>query len=169
MRQDGAAYALVQFSPYVGQFGVLAGSGRADAGLGYGMVLGYRAIVRGSTSVALEVSHEASVHRNSLAGTASHANRAGLGLRASLHSDEKLQPFVSAGAALYTLRFDDMPTKFDLSGPGAFVAGGVDYSFSSRFTARAELSLGLWEAADETGGGGLAATITLGTGAAFSF
>jgi hypothetical protein len=174
MGLGGAGYALVQFNPYVGQLGVLAERKRAGAGLGFGIVCGYRMIVRGATAIGLEVVVDASEHTNDISHTAAHATRTGVGLRASFRADEALQPFVSAGGGQYALRSDGMPSKFDLAGPGVFVGGGLDYSPPSpsqrgRFFARAELSLGLWGAVDEVGGGGLAGTVTLGLGAAVSF
>ena len=165
----GAAYALVQFNPYVGQLGVLAESKRADAGLGFGVVCGYRLTVRGTTAVGLEVSYDASEHTNEISQTGARASRTGLGLRASLHADEKLSPFLAAGVGLYAIDFGDLPPKYDLSGSGVFLGGGADFSPSSRFSMRGELSLGLWEATDELGGGGIAATLTLGLGAVVSF
>lgn len=166
---EGAAYALVQFNPYVGHLGVVAERKRADAGLGYGLVCGYRMTVRGTTVLALEAGFDASEHENEVSRTGAHATRVGLGLRASFRGDERLQPFMTAGAGRYALDFDDMSPEYDLSGLGVSFGGGVDFSPSRRFSARGELSMGLWEAADEFGGSGLAATVTFGLGAMVSF
>jgi hypothetical protein len=169
MRQSGAAYALVQLNPYVGQLGVLAEGKRADAGMGYGLVCGYRFKVRGTTAFGLEIAHEASNHTNEVSGTEARAKCTGMGLRASLRADENLSPFVAVGVGGYSLDSIELPPEYDLSGAGVTVRSGAEYSPSRRFSVRTELSVGVWEAADEVGGKGLAATVTIGVGAAVSF
>jgi opacity protein-like surface antigen len=169
MWQGGAVYAAVQLAPYVGQFGVIAERDRADTGNGVGIVAGYRSPLTGSASLGFEIIVEQSSHRNDAAATDATATRALAGVRFSTKMDEKLNPFVMAGGGIYSLAFDGLDTKYHLSGLGFAIGGGVEYAPNPTFTLRAEIDAHVWAAAEESGHGGVAETLTFGLGAGVSF
>lgn len=169
LRNAGPVYVLVHLSPYVGQLGAIAETRRADAGSGYGAVLGYRIPAAGATVLGFEILREASGHWNSNSDVAAAATRTCLALRANFRADSKVQPLAVAGGGLYAVEFEGLDPRFDISGPGFLLGGGVDFAPSRRFSARVELSLHVWAAAEESGGGGLAGTLAFNLGAALSF
>ncbi len=71
----GPVYALVELSPYVGQLGVLSDYRRADAGTGFGVVVGYRKPMRNARALGFEVAYGRSGHRNESARTDAVATR----------------------------------------------------------------------------------------------
>ena len=166
---EGPMYGLFQLSPYVGQFGVISDTGRADAGVGLGAVLGYRIPVKGTAAFGFELSYGLSEHWNASSSVGASATQAGLGLRAAFRMDETLNPFATAGLGYYTMGFEGLDPRFDVSGFGGYIGGGMDMSSPERLSVRAEARLHIWEAADSTGGGGLAETLTVNLGAAWSF
>ena len=169
LRSQGPFYGLIGLSPYVGQLGILSEKERADSGRGYGAVLGYRVPLRGATCLGIEFMYERSQHWNVSSDVEAVATRSGLALRMSFRMDEKVHPFAMAGGGLYRLEFDQLDPRFDLSGPGVFFGGGVDFSAAARLAVRAEMCLHIWDAAEESGHGGTAGTFTVGLGAAVSF
>ena len=169
LRSSGPLYGLVQLSPYVGQFGVPADAGRADTGMGYGVVFGYRVPFSGANALGFEVIYEGSSHRNEASDVDASATRIVAGVRASFRMDERTVPFAVAGVGRYSLEFDTLDPRFNLSGLGVMLGGGLNITPSPRFSFRAELALHLWDAAEESGHGGLAETLAVALGAAFSF
>lgn len=169
LRSSGPLYGLVQLSPYVGQFGLPADAGRANAGMGYGVTVGYRVPFSGENAIGFELIYEASGHDNEASGVDASATRIVAGLRANFGMDERMVPFAVAGIGRYSLEFDGLDPKFDLSGLGVMFGGGVNISPSPRFSFRAEIALHLWDAAEESGNGGLAETLAVAFGTAFSF
>ncbi len=169
MRGAGPFYLLVQASPYVGHFGVTAEGNRADAGTGFGAVVGRRTVRGMSRMTGFEAFFESSGHYNPHSGVDGTATRAGIGLAVSFRPDEKLQPFVLAGAGYYMLRFEELDPKFDITGPGGYLGGGLDIVAARRFTVRAELRVHVWSAADGSGSGGVAGTTTFALGVATAF
>jgi opacity protein-like surface antigen len=169
LRSSGPLYGLVQLSPYVGQFGAPADAGRADAGMGFGAVFGYRVPLSGAKTLGFELMYEASSHNNEASGVDANATRIVAGLRANFKMDERTVPFVVAGVGQYSLEFEGLDPKFNLSGLGVMFGGGVNISPSPRFSFRAEVALHLWDAAEESGNGGLAGTLAVMLGTAFSF
>jgi opacity protein-like surface antigen len=166
----GAAYALVQLNPYVAQLGVLSEYERADSGLGFGVVAGYRVPMSNAKALGFELAYERSGHTNEDAAVDATATRLVVAARLNLKMDEKFTPFAVAGAGIYKLEFDGMDPKFNLSGPGVMIGGGVDYSPKSNFSFRAELGMHIWAAEEEgTGHGGTAETLAIGLGASVSF
>ena len=166
----GPFYALAQFSPYVGQFGVLADWDRADAGYGLGALFGYRLPLNNAFALGLEVQYEFSEHKNPSAGVDAHHTRYGGAVRATFNFDRKLRPFGVVGGGEYRMEFDSVDPKFFLRGLGVFLGGGVDYVHSGQLAIRGEMTIHIWDAA-EIGydKGGTATTLFLGAGAAFSF
>lgn len=169
LRGEGPLYGMLQLTPYVGQFGVVSDTGRADDGVGLGAVFGYKMPFRGTAVLGVEVSYGLSQHWNASSSVGASATQAGLGLRAAFRMDGMLNPFATAGLGYYTMAFDNLDSKFDLSGLGGYVGGGVDVSSTKALSIRTEAKLHLWEAADSMGGGGLAETLTVSLGAAWSF
>lgn len=171
LRAEGPTYALFQFSPYVGQFGVLKDYSRADSGVGIGFVGGYRKPLSGAKALAIEVSYGWSFHTNESSEVDATATRLIGAARLNMRMDQKLTPFAVAGGGIYKLEFDGLDEKFNLSGLGVMFGGGVDYAPKTSFSVRAELGLHIWDAAEESasGGGGSATTLMLGIGAALSF
>ena len=169
LRSEGPIYGLVQFSPYVGQYGVPADAGRADAGMGYGAVLGYRVPFSGTNALGFEIMYETSSHYNEASGVDAGATRIVAGLRANFKMDERTVPFAVAGVGMYSLEFDGLDPKFNLSGLGIMLGGGLNVSPSPRFSFRAEVARHLGDAAEESGNGGLAETLAVAFGTAFSF
>lgn len=169
LRVKGPVYALVTLSPYVGQLGVLSDYERADAGMGWGLAVGYRMPMGGAKALALEVIYEQSSHTSDATGFDATATRIVAASRLSMKMDEKLMPFAVVGGGFYDLEFDGMPSEYNLSGLGVMVGGGVDYSPSPGFLIRAEVDVHVWGAAEESGSGGTAQTVTLVIGAAVSF
>lgn len=169
LRSSGPLYGLVQLSPYVGQFGAPADAGRADSGMGYGAVLGYRVPLSGANTLGFELIYETSSHNNEASGVDASATRIVAGLRASFKMDERMVPFIVAGVGQYSLKFDTLDPKFNLSGLGVMLGAGLNISPSPRFSFRVEVALHLWDAAEESGNGGLAETLAVALGTAFSF
>ncbi len=169
LRTKGPVYALAQFSPYVGQLGVLSDYERADAGMGYGVVFGYRMPMGGAKALSFEAIYEQSSHTSDATGRDATATRIVAASRLSMKMDDKLMPFVVAGGGMYALDFDGLPSEYNLSGLGVMLGGGVDYSPSPGFLIRAEVDVHVWGAAEESGSGGTAQTLTLVVGAAVSF
>ena len=171
LRAKGPTYALFQFSPYVGQFGVLKDCSRADSGIGIGFVGGYRKPLKGAKALALEVSYGWSFHTNESSEVDATATRLIGAARLNMRMDQKLTPFVVAGGGIYKLEFDGLDEKFNLSGLGVMFGGGVDYAPKTSFSVRAELGVHIWDAEETgaSGGGGSATTLMLGVGAAMSF
>ena len=170
LRAEGPLYGLVQFSPYVGQFGTPADAKRADSGMGYGLTVGYRVPFSGASALGFEFIYESSGHRNEASDVDARATRIVAGARLSLKMDEKIVPFAVAGLGSYSLKFDGLDSEYDLSGLGVMIGGGINVSPSPRFSFRSELALHLWDAAEEgSGHGGMAETLALALGAAFSF
>ncbi|MHC4501970.1 MAG: outer membrane beta-barrel protein [Planctomycetota bacterium] len=170
LRAEGPTYALFQFSPYVGQFGVLKDYNRADSGVGIGFVGGYRKPLSGAKALAFEVSYGLSFHTNESSEVDAKATRFIGAARLNMRMDQKLTPFAVAGGGIYKLEFDGLDEKFNLSGMGVMFGGGVDYAPKTSFSVRAELGLHIWDAEEEaSGGGGSATTLMLGIGAALSF
>ena len=166
----GAAYALVQLNPYVAQLGVLSDYERADSGLGFGVVAGYRLPMSNAKALGFEFVYERSGHTNEDAAVDATATRLVAATRLSLKMDEKFTPFAVAGAGIYKLEFDGMDPNFNLSGLGVMIGGGVDYSPKSSFSLRAELGMHIWAAEEEgSGHGGTAETFAIGLGASMSF
>ena len=166
----GAAYALVQLNPYVAQLGVLSDYERADSGLGFGVVAGYRFPMANAKALGLELAFERSGHTNEDAAVDATATRFVAAARLNLKMDEKFTPFAVAGAGIYKLEFDGMDPKFNLSGLGVMIGGGVDYSPRPSFSLRAELGIHIWAAEEEgSGHGGTAETLAIGLGASVSF
>jgi hypothetical protein len=89
--------------------------------------------------------------------------------RLNLAMNRKLNPFVVAGGGSYMLDFAEINPRFDLTGPGFMLGGGVDYVPQPAFSVRAELCVHVWEAYEESGDGGVAETLALALGAALSF
>lgn len=169
LRFRGPMYALVQFEPYVGQMGILADKERADAGMGIGFVGGVRTPMAGGKSLGFEGLLGMSRHYNAASDVDANATRLAGAVRMSFGADEKVVPFVVGGVGRYRLSFDKLPSEYNLSGLGALVGGGVEYVSGGTVSARAELTLHIWDAAQPDGGGGLAETLVLALGAAFSF
>jgi len=171
LRAKGPTYALFQFSPYVGQFGVLKDYSRADSGVGIGFVGGYRKPLSGAKALAFEVSYGLSFHTNESSDVDAKATRFIGAARPNMRMDQKLTPFAVAGGGIYKLEFDGLDEKFNLSGLGVMFGGGVDYAPKTSFSVRAELGLHIWDAEEKgaSGGGGSATTLMLGIGAALSF
>ena len=169
LRSSGPFYGLVQLSPYVGQFGVPADAGRADAGLGFGLVFGYRVPFSSTNALGFELMYESSSHQNDVSRVDASAKRIVAGVRANFKMDERMVPFAVAGLGKYTLKFDGLDPKYNLSGMGVMFGGGVSFSPKPRLSLRAELALHLWDAAEESGHGGFAQTLALALGTAFSF
>jgi opacity protein-like surface antigen len=169
LRSSGPFYAQFQLSPYVGQFGILADAERADSGVGYGAVFGYRIPVAGANALGIEFIYESSRHHNDASDVDARATRAVAGMRMSFRMDERVVPFGVAGVGSYKLEFDGLDPTFNLSGLGVMLGGGLNFAPSSRFSLRTELALHIWDAAQESGAGGTAETLTLGLGAALSF
>jgi len=167
--RTGRLYGLFQVSPLVAQMGVLADASRADAGFGIGVVFGYRFLVGGTTTLGVEFVNEESWHRNPASDVQGLASRTGVGARVSFRVDEKMHPFALAGVGSYTLDFEELGPEYDLSGGGVFFGGGVDFALKRNFSARAELVMHVWDAAEPSGHGGVAETLGLGLGAAVSF
>lgn len=172
LRAKGPVYALIEFHPYVGQLGVLSESERADSGLGFGFVAGYRLPMANAKALGFEFIYERSGHTNEAAGAGADATakRLVLASRLNLRMDEKLTPFAVAGAGIYKLEFDGLDPTYNLSGLGVMMGGGVDYSPKPGFSVRAALNLHIWAAGEEgSDRGGTAETLALGLGAAVSF
>jgi opacity protein-like surface antigen len=169
LRSAGPLYGLVQLSPYVGQFGVPADTGRAGAGIGFGLVFGYRIPFSSTNALGIEVMYESSKHDNDASRVDARAKRLVVGARANFKMDERLVPFAVAGLGRYSLEFDGLDPKYDLSGMGVMFGGGVSFSPKPRLSVRAELNLHLWDAAEASGNGGGAQTLALSFGTAFSF
>ena len=165
----GPVYAFVQLAPYVGQLGVLAEARRADTGTGFGATFGYRVPLTGARSLGFELICETSSHHNEASDVDGRANRISAGARLSFRADQRIVPFAVAGAGYYELRFEDLGFGTELAGPGLLVGGGVDYVPVKAFTVRLEMNVHVWDAADDYGHGGVAATITIGLGAGTSF
>ncbi len=165
----GPVYVLAQLSPYVGQLGVLAEARRADTGTGFGAAFGYRVPLTGARSLGFELICETSSHWNEASDVDGTANRISAGARLSFRADQRVVPFAVAGAGYYELRFKDLGFGTELAGPGLLVGGGVDYVPVKAFTVRLEMNVHVWDAADDYGHGGVAATITIGLGAGTSF
>ncbi len=169
LRAAGPMYALFQLQPYVGQFGVIRDQKRADSGLGFGLVFGHRKPMSGAKSLGLEFIFERSGHTNESSAVDATATRLLGAARMNLNMDKELTPFIVAGGGMYSLKFDGLDPKFNLSGLGFMAGGGVDFSPKRNLAVRAELVLHIWDAAQEDGAGGMAETLTLGVGAALSF
>ena len=166
----GAAYALVQLNPSVAQLGVLSEYERADSGLGFGVVAGYRFPMSNAKALGFEVAYERSGHTNQDADVDAIATRFVAAARLNLKMDEKFTPFAAVGAGIYKLEFDGIDPKFNLSGRGVMIGGGVDYSPKPNFSLRAELGIHIWAAEEEgSGHGGTAETLSVGLGASVSF
>jgi opacity protein-like surface antigen len=166
----GAAYALVQLNPYVAQLGVLSQYERADSGLGFGVLAGYRLPMSNAKALGFELAYERSGHTNEDAGVDATATRLVAAARLNMRMDEKLTPFAVAGAGIYKLEFDGIDPRYNLSGLGLMIGGGVDYSPKSSFSLRAELGIHIWAAEEEgTAHGGTAETLAIGLGASVSF
>ena len=123
----GPFYVLVQASPYVGQFGAVADSDRADDGRGFGATVGWRTPCGASRTLGYEALIESSDHRNAHSDVRGCAVRVGFGRTWGFRPDEKLQPFVLAGAGYYMLHFEKLDPEFDISGPGGYLGGGLDH------------------------------------------
>jgi hypothetical protein len=166
----GALYAMVQFSPYVGQLGVLEKYKRADTGAGVGIVAGYRIPVKSTTALGIEFVMDQSAHTSEASDVGATATRILGEARLSMSMDRKLSPFALAGVGIYTLAFDEIDSRYDLSGPGLVIGGGIDFSPKKSFSLRAELDAHFWVAEEEaSGGGGLATTLSLVLGAGMNF
>jgi hypothetical protein len=149
--------------------GVLSDQERADSGFGLGLVGGYRFPMSGARSLGVELGYEWSGHTNPTSHVDAKATRLTAQARLSFNADENLVPFAVAGGGLYSLEFDKLASEYDLSGLGLLMGGGAEYVHASGFFARAELGLHIWDAAEESGAGGVAETLTLSLGAAYSF
>lgn len=169
LRAKGPVYALLHVSPYVGQLGVLADYKRADSGMGFGLVGGYRKPMSGAKAMSLEFIFERSGHTNESSDVDATATRILGAVRLNMKMDQKLTPFVVAGGGEYFLKFDELDSKFNLSGLGVMLGAGVDFAPKRGFFVRAELDVHIWDAAEESGNGGMAITPTIGIGAALSF
>lgn len=170
LRAKGPMYALYKFSPYVGQLGVLKDYKRADSGIGFlGVAVGYRKPLSGAKAMSFEFIFEQSAHTNESSDVDATATRLLGAVRLNMKMDEKLTPFVVAGGGRYSLEFDELNSKFNLSGLGIMLGGGVDFAPNTGFFVRAELAVHIWDAAEESGNGGRAITPTIGIGAAVSF
>jgi opacity protein-like surface antigen len=166
----GSTYALVYFSPYVGQFGVLAEYERADAGMGLGIAAGTRVPFKETTVLGLEFILDSSAHTNTASGVGATAMRTLCGARMSFAMDKKLSPFALAGGGLYSLEYDTLDPEYDLSGLGFMLGGGVDFAPKKKVSLRAELDVHFWVAQEQgAGGGGLATTVCLVLGGGMSF
>jgi hypothetical protein len=166
----GAIYALVHFSPYVGQFGVLEEYQRADDGSGAGFTAGYRVPIKGTVALGIELTVDRSEHFSEATSLDATATRMTGGVRLNTKMDGKLSPFVVAGGGSYTLEFDEIDSGYDLSGPGFVIGGGVDYSPKKAFLLRAEVDVHNWTAREDlSGGGGRATTVLFALGAGTSF
>ncbi len=166
----GPFYALAQFSPLVAPLGVLKENGRADAGYGIGALFGYKLPLSNALALGLEVQTELSEHVNPSSDVKAHQTRTGFAVRVMFRFDEVLRPFGVAGIGQYDMEFDSVDPSFFLSGLGVFMGGGVDYVQSDRLTIRGEMTLHIWDAAEKgSGNGGVAQTLFLGAGAAFTF
>lgn len=162
-------YGLITLSPYVSQMGILADTERADSGMGFGAVFGYDMPLFSATSLGFEMSYEQSRHQNLSSDVGALATRLGAGLRMTFRIDETIRPFVIAGAGAYSMDFDDLDPKFDLSGEGFYFGGGTGFALKSRFAIKAGMCMHIWDAAEASGRGGVAQTLTVNLGAAVNF
>jgi len=169
LRSGGAAYAMLDLAPYVGQLGVLSQYERADAGVGVGVTAGYRTPLAGAKTLGFEFIFETSNHYNAAAGVDATATRLLGAARLNMKMDTKLTPFALVGGGLYQLQYAQLDPRFDLSGLGLLFGGGVDFTPNPKFTLRAELGAHVWAAAEESGDGGVAGTIAINLGAGVSF
>ena len=167
----GPFYALGQFSPLVVPMGDLAANDRVDLGYGVGVAFGYRLPLTNVLAVGVEAQFEFSEHTNVSADVAAHQSRIGAAVRVIFKFDENLRPFGVVGGGQYEMKFDSVPSRFHLSGPGLLLGGGADYIYLEQLTIRGELTYHLWDAAEkgDTSKGGTAQTLCLGVGAAYSF
>jgi opacity protein-like surface antigen len=162
-------YGHISLSPYVGQMGILSDIERAGSGSGFGAVFGYDIPLFSTTSLGFEMRYGQSSHHNPSSDVSARATRLGAGLRMSFSIDDKLRPFFVAGTGTYSMAFDELDSRFDLSGPGFYFGGGGSYAFKDRFSLKAGMCMHIWEAAEDSGNGGTAQTLTVNIGTAFSF
>ena len=169
LQPNGSNYVMVQFVPYVGQFGVLADYDRADTGQGMSISAGRRIPLAGGTALGIEIDYETSDHFSPSSGVDAAATRLAVAARLSMKMDTKVIPFALAGGGIYALDYEVLDPRYDLSGLGIVLGGGTDFVPTPALTLRVELVAHIWAAAEESGSGGTATTLCLGFGVGSSF